>query len=336
MSLQGDGRRSYDWPAACPAHHEGIGTMAADMTGVVENSPVLDLTHLTWPEDLRITRIARVGVVVVPDNVAHVLSGIELEQVGAIVPVPAGSNVRIHTGSLMIGGGGLADPGGDNEVLVVTGALIVTSPVTRVGFRAVVVTGLVLAPRGSESALGAGLTRVTGSVDYYRHAEGQEFKQLAGEVSISGASLANEGGSPDDVLLLAGQVTVTSPVERVGFQRIFYGGQVLLPKASETELARVLTGGGELVWYAGQPRFFAGDEEFSRAFFELLDEPVNLALLGSFRIADDVPPELLHDKVKEIALLGNITAPRELIPVLQLVTTAKCGELVVADGAIAG
>jgi hypothetical protein len=302
-------------------------------TGVIENIPLLDLSHATWAEDFdRLTRIANVGAVVVPDSLSHALAGVEMENVGAIIPVPTGSHVRIHTGGLMIGGAALAEPDGDNEVLIVTGALIVTSPITRIRYREVVVTGLVLAPRGSESALGAALTRVTGSVSYYRYAEGQEFKQLAGDVRLSGASLANPGGSPDDVLLLAGEVIVTSPVERVGYQRIYYGGSLVLPEVSEPELMRVLSGGGRLAWYSGQPRFFNGDAEFGREFFELLEEPISLALVGEFQITDDVPVELVRRKVKEITLVGNLTAPRDLIPVLQVLTTQKYGELAVAAG----
>jgi hypothetical protein len=302
-------------------------------TGVVENVPLLDLSHATWEEDLAgIDRIANVGAVVIPENLAHALARISMANVGSIVPVPPGAHVRVHTGAMTIGGDALADPG-DNEVLVVTGALIFTSPVTRIGYREVIVTGLVLAPKGSESAVGAGLTRVTGSVSYYRYAEGQEFRQLAGSVRLSGDSLANPGGSADDVLMLAGEVTITSPVPRVGYQRVFYSGQALLPRVSEAVLAPLLTGSGQLAWYTGQPRFLVGDESLSRAFFDLLDAPVALAVVGSVRIEDDVPFDLLRAKVTEITVIGELTVPRNLLPVVQVLTTERYGEVVVAKDA---
>ena len=74
----------------------------------------------------------------------------------------------------------------ENAALLVTGTLILTSPVHKVAYRQVIVMGLVLAPHGSESALGAGLTRVTGSVDYYPYAEGQEVKVSTGQLRADG------------------------------------------------------------------------------------------------------------------------------------------------------
>jgi hypothetical protein len=303
-------------------------------TGVVENIPLLDLSHATWEEDLAgIDRITNVGAVVVPDNLAHALARITMDNVGSVVPVPQGAHVRVHTGAVMLGGDALADPGSDNEVLVVTGALIVTSPVTTIGYREVIVTGLVLAPTGSESALGAGLTMVTGAVGQYRHVEGQQFRQLSGQQRLGGESFVNHDGSPDDVLILSGQVIVTSPVTHVGYQKVFYGGQLVVPRASEGVLGSALDGAGQLAWYAGQPRFVIGDESFGREFFELLDEPVALAVIGSVRIEDDVPVDLLRAKVSEVSVIGRLTAPKALIPVLQVLTTERYGDVAVADDA---
>jgi hypothetical protein len=306
-------------------------------TGVVENIPVLDLSHATWEEDLAgIDRIANVGAVVVVDNLAHALARISMQNVGAVIPVPQGSRVRVLTGAIMLGGDALAEPGGDNEVLVVIGGLILTSPVTRIGYRAVVITGLLLAPQGSESVLGAGLTGMTGSVSYYRYVQGQEFRHLTGQVRLSGESVANPSGSPDDVLVLMGQVIVSSPVTRVGYQQVCYTGQLVLPRASEAVLAPALTGAGQVAWYGGRPRFYVGDETFGREFFELLDEPLALAVIGSVRIEDDVPAELLRAKVSEITVVGHLTVPRKLLPVVQLLTTERYGDVAVSEDEPAG
>jgi hypothetical protein len=193
------------------------------------------------------------------------------------------------------------------------------------------VLGLVLAPHGSEAALGAGLTRVTGSVDYYPYAEGQEVKVSTGQLLADGEILTNSAGNPDDVLVVAGQLIVTGPVAKVGYRRIVVGGQVLAPRDSQPVLGPPMIVKGQLAWYSGQPRFFLGKERFGRSFFELVDRPLALALVGSFEIDPDVTPELLRDKVSEIVLVGKVTAPRALIGAIQFLTTEKVGKITVAE-----
>ena len=62
--------------------------------------------------------------------------------------------MRMQTGSMVVGGDGL---GADNDVLVVIGMLLITSPVTGPLPKRIHVIGSVLAPRGSEQALGQAL-----------------------------------------------------------------------------------------------------------------------------------------------------------------------------------
>lgn len=309
--------------------------MTTTTEGMFRDMPLLDLSHAAEPADLaHIREISHVAVVVVPEHLAHLLGTITMRRVANVIRVRQGAHVHAHTGSLMIGGDGLADPGGDNEVLIVTGVLIVTSPVKSVGFRQIHATGMVLAPRGSESALGAGLTGVTGSVLYYDLAERQEFRQLSGEVRLSGDAVANPHGSRDDVLITGGRLVITSEVTDVGYQLIAFGGELLAPRRSETLLTPVLSGGGEIAWYDGQPRFLIGDETYGRAFFELLDDGERLAFAGDVTVAEDVTPELVRQKVAEITLLGEIRAPKDVVPVLQIRTTEKCGTITVNhDGA---
>jgi hypothetical protein len=64
-----------------------------------------------------------------------------------------------------------------------------------------------------------------------------------------------------------------------------------------------------------------------------VDQPLTLALVGRFEIDPDVPPELLREKVEEITLVGKLIAPRQLVGVLQLLTTEKLGEITVAEDA---
>ncbi len=302
------------------------------LAGVIEDVALLDLTPMTSAEDLAgVTRISDVAIMLVPESLMPAAAAIPMDDVAMVVPVPDGVEVRSHTGTLVLGGEGLAGPEVENAALIVTGALVLTSPVQRVDYRKLIVMGLVLAPHGSESALGAGLTRMTGSVDYYPYAEGQEVKVSTGQLRAGGELLANPSGGPDDVLVVAGQLIVTGPVTKVGFRRIVVAGQLLAPWDSQPVLGPAVTVKGQLTWYRGQPRFFVGKERFGRSFFELLDRPMTLALVGSFEIDPDVPLELLRAKVEEITLVGKLVAPSHLVGVLQLLTTEKAGTITVAD-----
>jgi hypothetical protein len=302
------------------------------LEGEIRDVAMLDLTSMTSAEDLAgITRISDVAIVLVPEPLMPAVVGIPMDDVAMVVPVPAGVPVREHTGALVMGGEALAAPGAEDAALVVTGTLILTSPVRRVAYRQLIVMGLVLAPSGSESALGAGLTRVTGSVDYYPYAEGQEVKVSTGQLRAGGEVLANPTGGPDDVLVVAGQLIVTGTVAKVGYRRVVVAGQMLAPRDSQAVLGPAVTVKGQLVWYTGQPRFFLGKERFGRSFFELVDQPLALALVGSFEIGPDVPAALLREKVEEITLVGSLTAPSELVGVLQLLTTEKLGKITAAE-----
>jgi hypothetical protein len=304
------------------------------LAGEIKDVAMLDLTALTSAEELDgITRISDVAAVLVPESLMAAVVGIPMDDVAMVVPVPDGVEVRSHTGALVMGGEALAGPAAENATLVVTGTLILTSPVERVAYRQVIVTGLVLAPHGSESALGAGLTRVTGSVDFYPYAEGQEVTVSTGQLRTDGELLANPAGGPDDILVVAGQLVVTGPVAKVGYRRVVVAGQMLAPRASQAVLGPAIVMKGQIAWYSGQPRFFVGKDRFGRSFFELLDEPLTLALLGRFEIDADVPPDLLRDKVREIVLVGKLIAPSQLVGVLQLLTTEKVGTITVTEHA---
>jgi len=302
------------------------------LEGLIRDVALLDLTPLTSAEDLAgITRLEDVAIVLVPESLMPAMVAIPMDDVAMVVPVPDGVQVHNHTGSLVMGGEALADPEAENAILVVTGTLILTSPVPKVAYRQVIVIGLVLAPHGSESALGAGLTRVTGSVDYYPYAEGQEVKVSTGQLRADGEFLANPTGGPDDILVVAGQLIVTGPVATVGYRRIVVAGQLLAPGDAQAVLGPAIVVKGQLAWYTGQPRIFVGKETLGRSFFELLDRPLRLALVGRFQIDPDVTVELLRDKVEDVILVGKLVAPRQLVGVLQLLTTEKVGTITAAE-----
>ena len=304
------------------------------LAGVINDVALLDLTPMTSAEELNgITRISDVAIVLAPESLMSAVVAIPMHDVAMVIPVPDGVQVRTHTGALVMAGEALAGPEVENAILIVTGTLILTSPVQRVAYRQVIVMGLVLAPHGSESALGAGLTRVTGSLDYYPYAEEQEVRVSTGQLRAGGEVLANPTGRPDDILVVAGQLILTGPVTKVGYQRVVVAGQLLAPQNSQPVLGPATIVKGQLVWYTGQPRFFVGTERFGRAFFELVEEPLQLALVGRFEFDPDVPAELLRAKIEAITLVGKLTAPRQLLGVLQLLTTEKVGTITVAEDA---
>ncbi len=158
--------------------------------------------------------------------------------------------------------------------------------------------------------------------------EGKNVKVLSGQLKMSGESLANERGTDDDVLVIAGQTIITTVVEKVGYKHLIVSGQVLAPKGSETALgAGISRLSGQVIYYGSNPRIFMGDEQFSKPFFELLDEPVSLVLFGNYTIDADVPAELLKQKVSEIILFGNMNASSKLVPLLQVLATEKYGNI---------
>lgn len=316
------------------AHPSGVRQVESHVGGArgeIEKVEVLNLTPLTSAEELHeITAIRKVETLIVPDSLAAELAAIPLEQVETVIRVPDGATVRTLTGSVTMSGDAFAGSGRDNEVLVVTGSLLITSPVTTVGYREIVTTGLVLAPHGSEAVLGSALSQASGAVSYYTHAENQEIKDLSGQLKLSGESLANTRGSADDILVVSGQFVVTTPPETVGYRRVIVVGQLIAPREGRAALEPVLTVYGQTAWYGGDnPRFMLGGQRFSRVFFESLADPITLVQVGRGEIDDDVPVELIRAKITEIAAIGTITASADIIGVVQALATEMVGRTVV-------
>jgi hypothetical protein len=302
-----------------------------DERGAVVRRSVLDLSHLTSPEELAaITRIERVGLVIVPESLASAYATIPATRVANTVFVPAGARVRAHTGQLVVGGDGL---GGPQDVLVIVGALVVTSPVTGPVPQRISVVGSVLAPQGSESALGPALAGGVGVVGYYRYVAGQEIQVLSGQVRLIGASLANSAGSPDDVLLALGQVVVTGAVSAVGYAQVVVAGQLVAPAAAQELLTPRLRVQGQTVWTrTDQPRVIMDDTEYGPDFFRLLDGPISLVVLGDLTLSPGVTEAMVLEKIVDLALLGDLYAPAALIPALQVRTSDALGSMRVTDG----
>jgi hypothetical protein len=160
---------------------------------------------------------------------------------------------------------------------------------------------------------------------------GENLKLVTGQMKTAGEALAGAGGE-EDVLVVAGQLLVTTPVERVGYGEMIVAGQVYAPEGSEAALtAGISRLTGQVFYYSGKLRFFVGEERFGRGFFEVLEGPMAMILVGEFTIERGVPADLLKEKVSQILLAGELRAPRELLPLVQVLTVEKAGEISALD-----
>ncbi|HTU74662.1 MAG TPA: hypothetical protein VMG38_14195 [Trebonia sp.] len=298
---------------------------------VVSDQPVVNFSHLTAPEQLSaISRIERVALVMVPESLAAAYAAIPSSRVAATIYVPDGVNVRVHTGVLVVGGDGIGAP---DDVLVITGMLIITSPVTGPLPQRIHVVGSVLAPRGSEAPLGLALAGVTGSVSYYRPAQDQDIKVVSGQVRLSGAMLANSSGQAGDLLIAAGQVIITGEVTTVGYQQVIIAGQLVAPAASRDMIEPRAQVQGQAAWYRGDdPRVFYDDTSLGPDFFRLLEHPVSLVVFGDLTITAGVTEAMMREKITGISLFGDATAPPGLVGVLQALSVDAFGAIRASDG----
>ena len=311
---------------------EGREADAAEQPGVIRNVAVLDLTTMRSREELAgIKSIRNVANVIVPESLAGQLAAIPMRNVANVLPVPDGARVNAHVGALILDGAALAAATDIPTVLLLTGALVITSPVERVGFHDIVTVGAVVAPAGSEAALTPVLRRVVGRVAYYPWAEGQQVRVFQGDTRVKGDVLANPGGSSNDIAIAAGTLLVTSPVPALGFRQVMVVGTLLAPEESEVVLSPALNVVGDAIWYTAPPRLFTGKDRFAEAFFELLDGPVTLVLNGDFELAHDVSAEVVKERVAAIALNGVLRAPASLVPLLQVLAVHKQGVIKTLD-----
>ena len=295
----------------------------------IRNVALLDLTGAQAGGALDgVTRISNVATILVPESLLARLSSIPMDHVAATVPVADGQRAKVMAGQILLSGEALAAAGDQGkDMLVVAGQLVITSPVTSVGYKDVVVLGQAVAPTGSEAALGAALTRLSGQVVYYPYVEGASTRIMSGN-TIGGEALANPAGQPTDILLATGPLVVTGTVKTLGFQQLVAIGHLVVPPDVPTDLlGRMESLSGQIVASSGPPRVFDGKDHFSAGFFELLDEPITLVLDGSFSFDRDVDPQLLRRAVTGIVLDGKIRAPRQLVPMLQVLCIARDGKI---------
>jgi hypothetical protein len=156
--------------------------------------------------------------------------------------------------------------------------------------------------------------------------EGAEVKIFAGQTRIAGEAL--ETAPPDSIWIIAGQLFITTPVRETNCKELRVSGQIFIPRGSEAAISSKLSRlEGQVIYYPAGARFFYGTENFTAEFLELLPEPIPIMILGNGDFADDITVDLLRAKVTEIGLAGNIVAPRHLVPLLNVLTVEKMGNI---------
>ncbi|AIQ54771.1 hypothetical protein [Paenibacillus sp. FSL R7-0331] len=156
-----------------------------------------------------------------------------------------------------------------------------------------------------------------------------KVKVLSGDLKLHGDFLENEGGDPEETLLVTGGLIITSPFQKVGYKSLILTGEIFAPKECEYVLTSSISQlYGELHCYESEPRMFSGQDRFGHDFFFYLKKPVTLILRGEFSIEADVSPELLHEKVSEVFLWGNVqTADSKQASLLLALTALKYGDI---------
>ena len=160
--------------------------------------------------------------------------------------------------------------------------------------------------------------------------DGGKVSLICGQATFTGEALAE--GDSETLLVVAGQLFITTPVFKVGYRGLHIMGQILAPRGSEGSLAAAITHlSGQARYFPVGARMFTGEHTISREFLEFIDTPIPLMITGEVEFTADVTVDLLRAKVSEIALTGEIKAPRALIPLLQFLAVENTGEIDATD-----
>jgi hypothetical protein len=90
---------------------------------------------------------------------------------------------------------------------------------------------------------------------------------------------------------------------------------------------------GQSAWYrADEARIIAEDTSLGPDFFRLLEHPVSLVVLADLSISPGVTEAIIQQKVTDIVLFGDLTAPADLVPVLQVLAAEAFGTIRASDG----
>ena len=140
--------------------------MADDPRPWVQNVPVLDLSGVRDPKDAAGLRLKNVALVLVPEDMPGLLAGAECRNIGAVLPVPAGTRVESRSGQVEMPGNALAS-GDPNTILAIMGQVVIPPPIPSVGYHSLVLSGQIFLPKSAQAALGAKILHSSGQIMYY-------------------------------------------------------------------------------------------------------------------------------------------------------------------------
>lgn len=151
--------------------------------------------------------------------------------------------------------------------------------------------------------------------------------------TMSGDELINSQGDPDkDMLIVAcGSLFIDSPVSQIGYKEIItVCGDLIAPKESKSLLNPYITSklSNSIFFEDSTPRLFSGKTSISKEFLELVEHPINLLVTGILQFDEDIPMQLVKEKVNQIYLTGRIIAPKELLPILNFLSIQNYGEII--------
>lgn len=139
--------------------------------GKISHLGLLDLRHLRSVDELEnVTEISHVGTILVSDQLEGSINSIPMHHVGSIVTIPVDMKVKLLTGDLKLRGEFLENANGDpDETLLVTGGLMITSPFQKVGYKSLILTGEIFAPKECEHILTSSISQLYGELFFYAH-----------------------------------------------------------------------------------------------------------------------------------------------------------------------
>jgi hypothetical protein len=188
--------------------------------------------------------------------------------------------------------------------------------------------GAILVPENLSAALSRVPMQNIGAI--VPIATGDNVDMITGQTKLTGESLA--AGDPETVLVIVGQVIVTTRVEKVGYKGLQIVGQMIATRGSETALAsKVKRLSGQLLYCAEGARIFMGSETVTQEFLEMLPAPTPFLVMGQLRFDRDITADVLREKVSEIVLMGQIIVGPEIATLVQFLTVEKMGDIAVQE-----
>ncbi|RYG33783.1 hypothetical protein EON81_17280 [bacterium] len=184
--------------------------------------------------------------------------------------------------------------------------------------------GVVLVPDNLAAALSKIKVSDVGTV--VRLPSGDNVACHMGQIRMSGEALA--GGPEGGVLVVVGQFQITSVPSKIGYREIRVIGQLFAPRGSEAVIGPKLTEmNGQIFYLPTDARMIMGEETISQEFLEYLEDGTTFVVMGELRFDDTVDVPMIRQKIAEIVLMGEIRAPRAVVPILQVITKEKYGEI---------